>query len=148
VHLLPARPVLPGADHPRHQHADLLDHLLRDGRAVFLLVGAAALPPGDPAAGLAGVYPDDGGAALNNSVLVRQFIGDDDVLRADAGGPLFYLGLILFAVGALIICFMFLGTLVIAKEEKTYDGSIPLVTFGGLTACIIAIFTIASVPSS
>ena len=58
--------------------------------------------------------------------------------------PNFYLGLILFAVGALIGCFIFLGTLVIAKDEKTYEGSIPLVTFGALTACIIAVFTIAS----
>ncbi|MBF0184782.1 MAG: cbb3-type cytochrome c oxidase subunit I [Magnetococcales bacterium] len=58
--------------------------------------------------------------------------------------PIFYLGLILFAVGALIGCFIFLGTLVIAKREKTYDGSVPLVTFGAVTACIIAIFTIAS----
>jgi cytochrome c oxidase subunit 1 len=56
----------------------------------------------------------------------------------------FYLGLILFAVGALVTCFIFLGTLVVAKAEKTYEGSIPLVTFGALTACIIAIFTIAS----
>ena len=56
----------------------------------------------------------------------------------------FYLGLILFAVCALLICFIFLGTLVVAKAEKTYEGSIPLVTFGALTACIIAIFTIAS----
>ena len=58
--------------------------------------------------------------------------------------PAFYLGLILFAVGGLIACFIFLGTLVIAKAEKTYEGSVPLVTFGALTACIIAIFTIAS----
>ena len=28
----------------------------------------------------------------------------------------------------------FFGTLVIAKEEKTYEGSIPLVTFGAVTA--------------
>ncbi|MDH5737834.1 MAG: cbb3-type cytochrome c oxidase subunit I, partial [Gammaproteobacteria bacterium] len=47
-------------------------------------------------------------------------------------------------VGALIGCFVFLGTLVIAKEEKTYEGSVPLVTFGAITAAIIAIFTIAS----
>jgi len=60
------------------------------------------------------------------------------------GHPAFYLGLILFAVGALIGCFVFLGTLVVAKAEKTYEGSIPLVTFGALTAAIIAIFTIAS----
>ena len=58
--------------------------------------------------------------------------------------PAFYLGLILFAVGALIGCFVFLGTLVVAKNEKTYEGSLPLVTFGALTACIIAMFTIAS----
>ncbi len=58
--------------------------------------------------------------------------------------PHFYLGIILFAVGALIGCFVFFGTLVIAKEEKTYEGSIPLVTFGALTAAIIAVFTIAS----
>ncbi len=62
-----------------------------------------------------------------------------------AAEPAFYLGLILFAVGALIGCFVFLGTLVIARAERTYgEGSIPLVTFGALTACIIAIFTIAS----
>ena len=58
--------------------------------------------------------------------------------------PVFYLGLILFAVGALIGCFVFFGTLVVARAERTYEGSIPLVTFGALTAAIIAIFTIAS----
>ncbi len=58
--------------------------------------------------------------------------------------PHFYLGFILFAVGALIGCFVFFGTLVIAKEERTYEGSIPLVTFGALTAAIIAVFTVAS----
>ncbi len=58
--------------------------------------------------------------------------------------PHFYLGLILFAVGALLGCFIFFGTLVIAREEGTYEGSIPLVTFGALTAAIIAVFTIVS----
>ena len=58
--------------------------------------------------------------------------------------PHFYLGLILFAVGALIGCVIFFATLAIAKDEKTYEGSIPLVTFGALTAAIIAVFTIAS----
>ena len=58
--------------------------------------------------------------------------------------PSFYLGLILFAVGALIACFVFFGTLVVAKREKTYQGSVPLVTFGAITAAIIAVFTIAS----
>ena len=58
--------------------------------------------------------------------------------------PHFYLGIILFAVGALIGCFIFFGTLVIAKDEKTYEGSVPLVTFGAITAAIIAVFTIVS----
>ena len=58
--------------------------------------------------------------------------------------PHFYLGTILFAVGALLGCGVFFGTLVVAKREKTYEGSIPLVTFGALTAAIIAVFTIAS----
>jgi len=72
----------------------------------------------------------------NSSVMMTSYVP----MQAE---PHFYLGLILFAVGALIGCFVFLGTLVIAKEDKTYDGSIPLVTFGALTACIIAVFTIA-----
>jgi cytochrome c oxidase subunit 1 len=85
------------------------------------------------------------GALLNNYAVLR---GDSSVMftaYAPMGAhPIFYLGLILFAVGALIGCFVFLGTLVVAKTERTYQGSIPLVTFGALTACIIAVFTIAS----
>ncbi|KIL98689.1 Cytochrome c oxidase (B(O/a)3-type) chain I [Paramagnetospirillum magnetotacticum MS-1] len=73
----------------------------------------------------------------NSSVMMTSYVP----MQAD---PLFYVGLILFAVGALIACFIFLGTLVVAKAEKTYEGSIPLVTFGALTACIIAIYTISS----
>ena len=80
--------------------------------------------------------------------LVAVFRGDSTVMFTSyvplPANPMFYLGLILFAVGALIGCFVFLGTLVIARAEKTYEGSIPLVTFGALTAAIIAIFTIAS----
>jgi cytochrome c oxidase subunit 1 len=56
----------------------------------------------------------------------------------------FYLALILFAVGALIGVAIFFANLVIAREEGTYRGSIPLVTFGALTAAIIAVFTLAS----
>jgi cytochrome c oxidase subunit 1 len=73
----------------------------------------------------------------NSSVMMTSYVP----IPADTW---FYVGLILFAVGALINCFIFLATLVIAKDEKTYEGSIPLVTFGALTAAIIAIFTIAS----
>lgn len=73
----------------------------------------------------------------NSSVMMTSYVP----MQAD---PLFYVGLILFAVGALIACFIFLGTLVVAKAEKTYEGSVPLVTFGALVACIIAVYTIAS----
>ena len=58
--------------------------------------------------------------------------------------PDFYLGIILFAVGALLGCMVFFGTLVIAKREKTYEGSVPLVTFGATVAAVIAVFTILS----
>jgi cytochrome c oxidase subunit 1 len=58
--------------------------------------------------------------------------------------PHFYAGLIIFAVGALIAVFIFFGTLVVARAERTYQGSIPLVTFGALTAAIIAVYTIVS----
>jgi cytochrome c oxidase subunit 1 len=85
------------------------------------------------------------GALVNNYAVLG---GDSSVMMTSyvpmPANPLFYLGLILFAVGALIGCIIFLGTLVVAKQEKTYEGSIPLVTFGALTACIIAVFTIAS----
>jgi cytochrome c oxidase subunit 1 len=56
--------------------------------------------------------------------------------------PLFYLGVIFFAVGALAVVGIFFGTLVVAKRDRTYEGSIPLVTFGGLTAAIIAVVTL------
>ena len=85
------------------------------------------------------------GIIVNNSAVAN---GDASVMMTSyvpmPANPNCYLGLILFAVGALIGCFIFLATLVVAKDEKTYEGSIPLVTFGALTACIIAIFTIAS----
>jgi cytochrome c oxidase subunit 1 len=85
------------------------------------------------------------GIVVNNAAVLS---GNASVMMTSyvpmPANPNFYLGLILFAVGALLGCFVFLGTLVIAKEEKTYEGSIPLVTFGALTACIIAVFTIAS----
>ncbi len=85
------------------------------------------------------------GGIINNYAVFR---GDSSVMftsYAPMGAhPTFYLGLILFAVGALVACFVFFGTLVVGKEEKTYNGSVPLVTFGAVTAAIIAVFTIAS----
>jgi cytochrome c oxidase subunit 1 len=85
------------------------------------------------------------GAVMTN---VAIFQGESSVMFTSyvpmQAAPHFYLGLILFAVGALIGVCVFFGTLVIAREERTYEGSIPLVTFGALTAAIIAVFTIAS----
>jgi cytochrome c oxidase subunit 1 len=85
-----------------------------------------------------------GGLITNVSVLQGQstvmFTSYPPMMAAQH----FYLGLILFAVGALIACGIFFGTLVIAREERSYEGSIPLVTFGALTAAIIAVFTLAS----
>ena len=56
--------------------------------------------------------------------------------------PLFYLGVILFAVGALTVVGHFLAILVVARREKTYEGSVPLVTYGALTAAVIAAVTL------
>ena len=57
--------------------------------------------------------------------------------------PLYYLGVILFAVGALIGCFLFFATLYKARKEGTYPHqSFPLVTFGLACAAMIAIVTL------
>jgi len=80
------------------------------------------------------------GSVTNN---VAVFRGASSVMMTSyvpmMAEPAFYLGLILFAVGALVACFVFFGTLVVAKREKTYQGSVPLVTFGAITAAIIAV---------
>jgi len=83
--------------------------------------------------------------ALMTNVAVLQ--GNSSVMFTSypplVAAPHFYLGLVLFAVGALIGCAVFFGTLVVARDEKTYEGSVPLVTFGAITAAIIAVFTLA-----
>jgi cytochrome c oxidase subunit 1 len=85
------------------------------------------------------------GAAL---VAVEILRGNADVMFTSyiplQASPIYYLGVILFAVGALTACGIFFGTLAIAKAEKTYEGSLPLVTFGLSAAAIIAVFTLAS----
>jgi cytochrome c oxidase subunit I len=83
------------------------------------------------------------GAALVN---VMVFGGHADVLFTSyvplRAHPLFYVGIILFAVGALAAVILFFAALAVAKREGTYKGSMPLVTFGGLTAAIIAVITL------
>src|SRR3972149_1407642 len=85
------------------------------------------------------------GAWMNTSAV---FVRQDSSVMFTAYAPMgahwtFYLGLILFAVGALIGCFIFFATLAIGKAERTYNGSVPLVTFGAVTAGGHAGFTIA-----
>ena len=79
-------------------------------------------------------------------VEVMQWSGRADVLYTSypplKAHPLFYLGIILFAVGALGVVGQFFATLTIAKREKTYSGSMPLVVYGAMTAAIIAVITL------
>ena len=83
------------------------------------------------------------GALMTNATILA---GRADVLFTSyvplKAHPLFYLGIILFAVGALIAVILFFAALVIARREKSYEGSMPLVTFGALTAAIIAVITL------
>ncbi len=85
-----------------------------------------------------------GGAAL---AAVQILLGNADVMFTSypplQAHHLYYLGVILFAVGAILASCVFFGTLVVAKQEKTYEGSLPLVTFGAAAAAIIAIVTLA-----
>jgi cytochrome c oxidase subunit 1 len=83
------------------------------------------------------------GALLVNWMM---FSGKADVLftsyvplRAE---PPFYLGVILFAVGALVVVGHFFATITVAKREGVLKGSLPLVSFGALTAAIIAAVTL------
>ncbi|MEK7667716.1 MAG: cbb3-type cytochrome c oxidase subunit I [Gemmatimonadota bacterium] len=79
-------------------------------------------------------------------VEVTMWTGHADVLftsypplKADQK---YYLGIILFAVGALLTVSLYFANLVVAKREKTYTGSVPLVTFGATTAAVIAVITL------
>jgi len=83
------------------------------------------------------------GMAVTNAMVLQ---GKADVLFTSypplQADPLYYVGIIFFAVGALIVTCLFFTTLVVAKREHTYEGSIPLVSFGALTAAIIAVITL------
>lgn len=58
--------------------------------------------------------------------------------------PLYYLGIILFAVGALLGVILFFGNLMIARREKSYGDTLPLFTYGLMAAAIIAVITLAT----
>ena len=88
------------------------------------------------------------GLMVGGALLVEwtMFTGRADVLFTSyvplRAHPAFYGGVIMFAVGALVVTALFFATLVVAKRERTYEGSIPLITFGALTAAIIAVITL------
>ena len=85
-------------------------------------------------------------AAGAGMVDVAIFRGQSDVLMTSylplLAEPAFYLGIILFAVGALVGVINFFGTIYIAKRDHTYEGSVPLVVFGAIAAAIIAVVTL------
>lgn len=83
------------------------------------------------------------GAVMVNTVILQ---GKADVLLTSylplLAHPAFYLGIILVAVGTLVGVFNFFATLYTAKRDRTYEGSVPLVTFGATAAAIIAVVTL------
>jgi cytochrome c oxidase subunit 1 len=88
------------------------------------------------------------GMMLTGAVMVDYIIlaGQADVMMTSylplLAHPLFYLGIILVAVGTLIGVFNFFATLYVAKRDGAYVGSMPIVTFGALAAAIIAVVTL------
>src|SRR3990170_1030612 len=84
------------------------------------------------------------GAVITNIMVV---IGKADVLFTSypplMAHPLFYVGIILFAVGALIGSLLFFVNLYVARKEKAYThSSFPLVTFGLGAAAMISVVTL------
>lgn len=85
------------------------------------------------------------GGALMTNVVVFTGKGDvmwDAYIPMKADSPFFYVGYDLFAVGALLAVGLFFATVVVARAEGRYTGSMPLFTFGLVTAAIIATFTL------
>ncbi len=84
-----------------------------------------------------------GGALINVIVIM----GGADVMFTSyvplKGDPLYYLGIILFAVGALIGFIHFFFNIWFSKRDGAYKRSLPLGVFGLAAASIIAILTLA-----
>ena len=58
--------------------------------------------------------------------------------------PLFYIGYLAFAVGALVAIANFVLTILAARIDRTYSGSLPLVTYGVAVAAMLALLAILS----
>lgn len=83
------------------------------------------------------------GAILTDYMVLT---GQGDVLMTSyvplKAKPPFYLGIIAFAVGALLNVINFFGCIYIARRDKTYGTTMPLVSFAALSAAIIAVVTL------
>lgn len=86
-----------------------------------------------------------GGAVLVNVIVL---LGQADVMFTAyvplKAHPVFYLGVVLFAVGALVAVGVFFASLIVARAERRYQGSLPLVVYGLGAAGIIATYTLVS----
>ena len=84
-----------------------------------------------------------GGAVAVNVTVLR---GRGDVLMTSypplAADPMFYGGIVSFAVGTLVAVINFFFCIYIARRDRTYKGSVPLVVFGAIAAAIIAVLTL------
>ncbi len=83
------------------------------------------------------------GALMVNGIILK---GQADVLLTSylplVAHPAFYLGIILVATGTLTAVYNFFATLYVARRDRTFEGSMPLVTFGATAAAIIAVVTL------
>jgi cytochrome c oxidase subunit I len=143
VHLLP--PVYYYRFLTLHGMNMLIFFILFFEMAILYFAGPVLLGSRQPAPRLAwfGFFLMLVGALTTDATIL---LGKADVLFTSyvplKAHPAFYLGIILFAVGALIAVLLFFAALVVAKREKSYEGSMPLVTYGALTAAIIAVITL------
>ena len=58
--------------------------------------------------------------------------------------PLYYAGVLLFAIGVLVAVVLFFANIVMAKREGIHTGSLPLVVYGLAAAAIIAVYSLAT----
>lgn len=86
-------------------------------------------------------------------MIVGAIVTDVEVFRGKAdimftaypplkGSSLFYLGIILFAVGALLYCLQFFYAVYVAQKEGWHKGSLPLFVYGLMCAAVIAVYTL------
>ncbi len=81
-------------------------------------------------------------------VNVMVLAGQADVMMTSyvplKAHPLYYLGVILFAVGALIGVILFFSNVITAKRTKKVGETLPLFTYGLVAAAIIAVITLST----